>query len=58
MMTAAEAAGAVSDDAFKAWGIEFMTEVCRKLVDGGACGLHFYTLNLEKATLPIPTNLS
>jgi len=57
MMAAAEAAGAVSDDAFKAWGIEFMTDVCRKLVDGGACGLHFYTLNLENATLAILKNL-
>merc|ERR1719183_1964940 len=51
MMQAAEEAGAKSDDAFKAWGIEFMTEVCRKCLKAGAPGLHFYTLNLENATL-------
>eukprot|EP00927_Polykrikos_kofoidii_P006679 TRINITY_DN126_c0_g1_i3.p1 TRINITY_DN126_c0_g1~~TRINITY_DN126_c0_g1_i3.p1 ORF type:complete len:834 (+),score=151.68 TRINITY_DN126_c0_g1_i3:63-2504(+) len=42
-----------SDDAFKAWGIGFMTELCRKLIDAGAPGIHFYTLNLEAATLGI-----
>jgi glycine hydroxymethyltransferase len=56
MMQAAEAAN-TSDDAFKAWGIEFMTDVCRKCLEGGACGLHFYTLNLENATLGILKNL-
>ena len=35
-------------DAVKKFGIEFGAEVCQKLIDGGAPGLHFYTLNLEK----------
>jgi len=52
MAKAAEAAN-TSDDAFKAWGIVFMIDMCRKLLDGGACGLHFYTLNLENATIGI-----
>jgi len=52
----AEAAN-TSDDAFKAWGIEFITDMCRKLLDGGASGLHFYTLNLELATVSILKNL-
>merc|ERR1719287_282578 len=42
-----------SEDAFKAWAIEFGTKMCQKLLDAGACGLHFYTLNLEKVTLGI-----
>merc|ERR1719230_1344772 len=40
-----------SDEAFKEWAIEFGTDLCRKCLDAGACGLHFYTLNLEKVTL-------
>jgi glycine hydroxymethyltransferase len=51
VMKAADEAGAVSDDAFKAWGVKYMTEVCRQCLGGGAPGLHFYTLNLENATL-------
>lgn len=35
-------------DAVKQFGIEYGAEVCQKLLDSGACGLHFYTLNLEK----------
>ena len=51
MMKAAEKAGAISNDAIKAWGVKYMTEVCHQCVAGGAPGLHFYTLNLENATL-------
>merc|ERR1719502_2323035 len=50
MLEAAEAAS-TSDDEFKEWAIQFGTELCKKCIDGGACGLHFYTLNLEKVTL-------
>merc|ERR1712226_535871 len=35
----------------KKWAIEFGTDLCQKCIDGGACGLHFYTLNLERVTL-------
>ena len=47
-MAAANAAGAVSDKAFKACGIEFRTELCRNLFDGCALGWHSCTLNLSK----------
>ena len=47
-MAAANAAGPVSDEAFKACGIEFRTELCRNLVDGCALGWHFCTLNPSK----------
>jgi len=50
MMDAAMA-HAEDDEAFKKWAIEFGTELCRKCLDGGACGLHFYTLNMERVTL-------
>jgi 5,10-methylenetetrahydrofolate reductase len=31
----------------KAEGVRIGTEMCKALLDGGAPGLHFYTLNLE-----------
>lgn len=39
--------------AVKAYGIEFGIQMCKKLIDGGAVGLHFYTLNLEKVVYGI-----
>jgi len=29
----------------KAFGLDFMTGLCERLIEGGAPGLHFYTLN-------------
>lgn len=39
------------------FGIEVMSDLCRRLLDGGAPGLHFYTLNRAKATVAICENL-
>merc|ERR1712000_75196 len=51
MAEEAQKAGDVSDDEFKAWGIKFGADLCREVLAGGAPGLHFYTLNLEKVVV-------
>ncbi len=43
--------------ALRAFGVEVVSALCRRLLDAGAPGLHFYTLNRAKATLAICANL-
>jgi methylenetetrahydrofolate reductase (NADPH) len=40
-------------DSVRALGADFVAELCRRLVDGGAPSLHFYTLNLARPTLAV-----
>jgi methylenetetrahydrofolate reductase (NADPH) len=42
----------------RAFGVDVVTDLCRKLLDGGAPGLHFYTLNSAEAPLAIWKNLT
>jgi methylenetetrahydrofolate reductase (NADPH) len=50
---------AFGDDrgAIRAFGVEVVTDLCRRLLEQGAPGLHFYTLNQSLATREIWNNL-
>jgi len=49
-----------SDDkeSLREFGIEVVTKLCRSLLDGGAPGLHFYSMNLAGSVTKIWENLS
>lgn len=40
-------------DAIRAFGLDVVTDLCRRLVDAGVPGLHFYTLNAATASKAI-----
>lgn len=44
-------------EAIRAFAADLVAGMCRRLVDGGAPGLHFYTLNLSKPTLNVLSEL-
>ncbi|HEY9400093.1 MAG TPA: methylenetetrahydrofolate reductase [NAD(P)H] [Luteimonas sp.] len=44
-------------EAIRAFAAELVAAMCRRLIDGGAPALHFYTLNLSKPTLNVLHNL-
>ncbi|NJD06515.1 MAG: methylenetetrahydrofolate reductase [NAD(P)H] [Methylococcaceae bacterium] len=50
---------AFGDDrtAIRAFGVEVVSDVCRRLLEQGAPGLHFYTLNQSQSTREIWKNL-
>ena len=39
------------------YGVEVVTELCQKVSDFGAPGIHFYTVNREEPTTSIVKNL-
>ena len=44
-------------DAFAAFGEELVTRLCQQLIEAGAPGLHFYTMNRAEPTIQICRNL-
>jgi methylenetetrahydrofolate reductase (NADPH) len=44
-------------DSIKAFGEEVISEMCQQLLEAGAPGLHFYTMNISTPTLAICENL-
>ena len=44
-------------ESLKAFGQEVVTRLCERLIEGGAPGLHFYTLNQAEPTLAVLDNL-
>ena len=44
-------------DSIQAFGEQVITRMCEQLLEGGAPGLHFYTLNQAEASLAIWNNL-
>lgn len=45
------------DEALREFGIDLVTELCDVLLDSGAPGLHFYTMNQTEPTAQIVKNL-
>jgi methylenetetrahydrofolate reductase (NADPH) len=45
-------------DAIREFGADVVADLCRKLIAGGAPGLHFYTLNRARATLAVYERLA
>ena len=56
MLHRLEAAAAEPADLRRA-GVEIATELSSRLLEGGAPGLHFYTLNRSTATLEVFADL-
>lgn len=42
----------------QAFGLEVVSKLCQRLLDGGAPGLHFYTMNKAEPTLAIWQNIT
>ena len=45
-------------DAIREFGADVVAALCRRLVEGGAPELHFYTLNLAKPTESVLARLA
>jgi methylenetetrahydrofolate reductase (NADPH) len=50
-------AHAGDDEAVRQIGVEVCTDICRRLLDQGAAGIHFYCLNRSASCTEIMRNL-
>ncbi|MEQ3692656.1 MAG: methylenetetrahydrofolate reductase [NAD(P)H] [Thalassolituus sp.] len=46
-----------NSESIQQFGDDVITDMCRRLLDGGAPGIHFYTLNQSEASLRVWRNL-
>ena len=44
-------------ESIRAFGLDLVTDLCRRLLEQGSPGLHFYTLNQADACLALWENL-
>jgi len=44
--------------AIKAFGQDVVSDLCRRLAEGGAPGIHFYTMNQAGATVALARELA
>lgn len=47
-----------NDAAVAEYGIDYASQQCRELLDGGAPGIHFYCLNKARSTVQVVKNLN
>ncbi|MGH8081273.1 MAG: methylenetetrahydrofolate reductase [NAD(P)H] [Lysobacter sp.] len=45
-------------DSIREFGADVVAQLCSRLIEGGAPGLHFYTLNLAKPTLTVLSRIA
>ncbi len=45
------------NDSIREFAADFVADLCRRLIEGGAPALHFYTLNMSKPTLNVLSRL-
>ena len=46
-----------NDEEVAKYGIQLATDMCKKILDNGVYGLHFYTLNRDDSCMKIINNL-
>ena len=45
-------------ESIRAFGVDVVSKLCEQLLDGGAPGIHFYSMNQSTAVMQISKNLN